>query len=353
MKATDILATCILVLVSKKLVWYFLERRVFNSEPFQTEKTENVTIKYSCSTECLNKHIEKPRKKLPNIKPNMVENLLRSKGLSKLQIFRPKIKKISESKWLEKARILVESYWTSSNVSLKIAKSNANQTQIFNYHYIWYGCNRNFSVLHYLSLLSVKKFKTKSSKVFFHTDCEPEENDYWKEIKNGFSQDLIILKIKPVTSIWGNDLKSPAHQADIYRLLILIKFGGIYIDNDIVLLNPLDDLLEKSISKKIPILGEESNVSLANGFIISVPGATILLRWLVEYKKYKVLEGMKVEPFSVMKIWQLSFWYPDEVEVVKNKMIRPDWSEWHLLWHESIDWMGNYRVVLMKFRILG
>ena len=202
-------------------------------------------------------------------------------------------------------------------------------------------------------MLSVKKFKNKSSKVFFHTDCEPEENDYWKEIKNEFSRDLIILKIKPVTSIWGNDLKSPAHQADIYRLLILIKFGGIYIDNDIVLLNPLDDLLENSISKKIPILGEESNVSLANGFIISVPGATILLRWLVEYKKYKVLEGMKVEPFSVMKIWQLSFWYPDEVEVVKNKMIRPDWSEWNLLWHENIDWMGNYRVVLLKCRIFG
>ena len=126
------------------------------------------------------------------------------------------------------------------------------------------------------------------------------------------------------------------------RLLILIKFGGIYIDNDIVLLQRIDEL----IKSPVPVLGEESDMSIANGFIIARSNSKILAKWLLEYKKYDVPEGLRYEPFSVMKIWQLWFRYPTEINVIKNIMIRPDWSEWDLFWYKHLDWKTMFNMHL-------
>ena len=78
---------------------------------------------------------------------------------------------------------------------------------------------------------------------------------------------------------------------------MLSKFGGIYCDDDMILLKK-----HNLTHLDVPVIGEETAASLANGFMMSPPDSVIFLRWLQEYKYYKnILMG----PYSVMKIWAL------------------------------------------------
>jgi hypothetical protein len=50
-------------------------------------------------------------------------------------------------------------------------------------HYIWFGCKRDFLPYHYLSVLSSLSVQN-ACKVFFHTDCEPpEDNELFSHLK--------------------------------------------------------------------------------------------------------------------------------------------------------------------------
>ena len=58
------------------------------------------------------------------------------------------------------------------------------------YHYTWFSC-RNFTTIHFLSILSVLKTMTDSdsSKIIIHTDCAPNTNMTSKPFeKNGMSE---------------------------------------------------------------------------------------------------------------------------------------------------------------------
>ena len=90
---------------------------------------------------------------------------------------------------------------------------------------------------------------------------------------------MIVYAAHPLKIVWSKQLQSLAHIADIYRLLVLLKFGGVYLDNDILLLKSH----RKFFNTSKPIIAEESAVSLANGFIIAPDQSVFLLRWLLEY----------------------------------------------------------------------
>ena len=89
------------------------------------------------------------------------------------------------------------------------------------------------------------------------------------------------------------------------------------------------------------VIGEESQASLANGFMMSTPKNKVFLRWLQEYKHYKnVLMG----PYSVMKIWALWRKFPDEFHVEKSTMIRPNWLEQNLMFDSGINWLSSFNM---------
>jgi mannosyltransferase OCH1-like enzyme len=79
-------------------------------------------------------------------------------------------------------------------------------------------------------------------------------------------------------------LRAPVERADILRLEILFRHGGVYVDTDLECLRPLDDLLD----------GEEFvGVCLkpgraTNTFIAAVPGHPLLGRALRELKPMEV-----------------------------------------------------------------
>ena len=96
-------------------------------------------------------------------------------------------------------------------------------------HYIWFGC-RDFRFHHYLSVKSVIKIQ-KPVTILFHTDCLPH-GKYFREVE----PHLRIVKRTPPKTVWGRPIVNVEHQSDVARLQILLEFGGIYLDDDVVIL---------------------------------------------------------------------------------------------------------------------
>ena len=137
------------------------------------------------------------------------------------------------------------------------------------------------------------------------------------------------------------------HQADIYKLMVLLHIGGVYIDADVVMIKPVLDLstLRSSKSNKlIPVFGEETSYSLSEGFIMSPPGATFLKRLYWEFQRYTPATGFGT--FSVVNDWAMWRRHPSEVHVVKKNLYRPNAHESSYLFTCLIDWGEQYAVHL-------
>ena len=43
---------------------------------------------------------------------------------------------------------------------------------------------------------------------------------------------VTLQKVRDVKTIFGNSVTNFAHKADVIRLEVLLKYGGIYLDSD-------------------------------------------------------------------------------------------------------------------------
>lgn len=70
-----------------------------------------------------------------------------------------------------------------------------------------------------------------------------------------------------------DSFKSGAHKADLFRLCWLYKNGGVYIDIDMEILKPLDEIIENNEGDLIMSLSKDCNIErLFNAFIIANKG---------------------------------------------------------------------------------
>lgn len=132
-------------------------------------------------------------------------------------------------------------------------------------------------------------FRTFSNKTvsnnFFETSEEwkklnPEYNIVWYDNKecDSFMKQYYEGEVFQAYQI----LKPGAYKADLWRLCILYKYGGVYVDAHSLPHVSLDYLLEKYNTKKskifISILDSFTPTAIHNGFIISEKGHPFLLQ---------------------------------------------------------------------------
>lgn len=361
---------------------------------YESRKSEPLQ-KFNCSQKCKNppKFVpfdERPR--LYDYKPNLVKALVASKNLCKLTMLHRELKRKSIAELYIETDEYIDYFWrifATENHQFGLFAKKSYPTKVPEiYHYIWLSCNRKFEFYHFASIYSVLKHKTNSIiEIWFHTDCIPSKDLYFKKIRSIISEHPEIkLRIVTMSSeyvqrylrkIWYNPqhyVKETRfyHMSDIYRILILLKFGGVYIDNDIVLTKFLGGFLD---SDK-PVIGEESDISLSNGLMLAPrdeirfngkldekisnqttiakgiskndlkepPLNAILKKWLFEYKNYMPTK-IGVEPYSVMKIWMLWKSYPEEITVVRNQINRPYYHNLvNFMFEGHFDWTETYSV---------
>ena len=215
------------------------------------------------------------------------------------------------------------------------------------YHLVWYGCERKFELHHFIALISLVKNTPDMKLLIFHTDCQPNSN-LWSTalcyIESKYPGVFKVVKTHQITHIWNNEILKIEHRVDVYKLMLMMSVGGVYLDDDLVTITPATELLDVSNKPDVPILSEESEYSVSNAWIASNTKQKFIARWIYAYKTYS--HGQKFGRYSVVTAWTLWRKYPREVNIVKNKMIRPNWQRGMMLTtnYTLFNWMKMYNV---------
>jgi len=139
-------------------------------------------------------------------------------------------------------------------------------------HFIWLTQigSRPFSYINALAVKAAARHHSKEQIIMWCNEV-PKNNPNWYMVKN-------LFEVRPVElpkEIGGIPLEHVQYKADVLRLQILQKHGGIYLDTDSLLLKPLTALVGPEM-----VLARESPDSLAMSPIICKPNADFINVWL-------------------------------------------------------------------------
>ena len=158
-----------------------------------------------------------------------------------------------------------------------------------------------FAFVHYLAIKSAYDCNRPEA-IKFHYNHEPT-GEWWEKAKPY----LTLVPVEPPTEIFGNKLHHYAHQADVIRLEVLLREGGIYLDMDVVCINSFRPLLEHDC-----VMGREGWHGLCNAVILARPGARFIEIW---YDQYRTFDSKRWNYHSVILPLQLYRKHPRDIHV--------------------------------------
>ena len=147
-------------------------------------------------------------------------------------------------------------------------------------HFI-YPCWELTRPLSYLNYMAVKMAKEvqKPTEIKFWIDGTPKPSPWWDAIQP-------LVTVEQITfdrSFGGTEIVWPQYVSDVYRLQILIKHGGIYMDTDMLLLLPLTEFMQ-DWDNRVTMCYEPTTKpepeSICNALIMAAPNNTFLRYWL-------------------------------------------------------------------------
>ena len=179
----------------------------------------------------------------------------------------------------------------------------------------------SFNIMRYLAIKSAYEVN-KPDNIFFYYCYEPH-GEWWERAKKYITP----IRVEPPKEIFGNPIKSYAHQADVIRLQLLIEEGGIYLDSDTLCLKPLTPLLEDGGF----VMGQEGNeAKLCNAVMLSEKGSEFAKEWLSRYVDF---DDDNWAGHSIELPYRLSKEYPNLIRVMNNKAFTwPLYHSEHLRW---------------------
>jgi GR25 family glycosyltransferase involved in LPS biosynthesis len=235
-----------------------------------------------------------PSEQIGRIKENL-EHALRKRDLG----FSP-LESIAfrESSDLVDAEVGIAHREQGATSSLQTAEPMIPRT----FHFIT-GLDENFggkpfSFIHFMAIRSALRLNHGfRAKVYYHH--EPS-GKYWNAIKG----DVELVRVDLPTEVFGNPVEHFAHKADVLRLQILLKYGGIYLDLDTICQRPFEQLLDgrvvMGLEERGGNEGSRKTEGLCNATIIAPPNADFLRLWYETYRDFTGgTSGDKWNKFSV------------------------------------------------------
>lgn len=149
-------------------------------------------------------------------------------------------------------------------------------------HYIQLD-NHTMGFTMYLSIKSVL-INHVPDRIFIHCDCERMEGRYARKLEG---EPLITInKIERIKRIYGKKISWVQHASDFIRILTLIQFGGIYLDNDMFVIKSLRHFLHFEMTVAWPDEGRAGNQFLGNQIFIAHKDARFLKLLRNSYQDY-------------------------------------------------------------------
>ncbi|KAJ3265501.1 hypothetical protein HDU76_012049, partial [Blyttiomyces sp. JEL0837] len=149
-------------------------------------------------------------------------------------------------------------------------------------HFI-FGLQRDFGgypflFVHFMAI-KMASDSIQPDHIYVHYYYEPE-GYWWNRVKE--LDKVVMMKIDKVPDkVFGNVVENVSHQADVLRLQLLMKYGGIYIDSDLFIYRSLDSLLHHPF-----IMAKEDYHGMANAFIMSTKNSMFLHEWYNRYRSF-------------------------------------------------------------------
>ena len=167
-------------------------------------------------------------------------------------------------------------------------------------HYVWFGA-KEMSFMMYLSMLSTL-FILNPQKVYIHGD----DGLYGKYVDRIKLDDRVIFvnREKPYY-IYGHDVLYIQHRSDILRADCLLKYGGIYMDWDVLWLRDPTYLISKGHDAvanfdHMERTGFPDTINL--GVLMAKPKSVFMKRWqdaLLNYKSKDFLYNAVELPYKI------------------------------------------------------
>jgi mannosyltransferase OCH1-like enzyme len=139
---------------------------------------------------------------------------------------------------------------------------------------------------HFISILSVLRHQ-KPDEIIIHCNCDQLNGINWRIVRdraNSSNTEIRIRKVSKINQIFNIPLRGKWqnwHSSDITRIKVLMEFGGIYLDNDIYVVKPLDTFRKFEMT-----LNWDFDQYLGNQVIIANRNARFLKLWLDSYRYY-------------------------------------------------------------------
>lgn len=188
-------------------------------------------------------------------------------------------------------------------------------------HFIWLTPPEgNEFKLHHQIAVKAAHAHNKDYKILFHCDKEPEST-FFKEVRPLME----IVHVEIPHSIFGNPIKYTTNKADLVKFNIMLEYGGIYLDLDIITLRSFDPYLDNNVCMGLE-LSPKMNLrqvfyflrtfqfdilkykfrmptGLCAGFIMGSKGSDFFRDWIEGYRNFDM---EKWAYFAVKLPYQIS-----------------------------------------------
>jgi len=121
-------------------------------------------------------------------------------------------------------------------------------------------------------------------KILFHTDVETFVGPYWEKVKNTPGIVYEFRKVILPDTIFGQNFSKKFHvwhASDVTRIRILMEYGGIFLDNDVYVVQDLNKFRKFEMT-----LGLDDNKCIGTQVLIANKNARFLRLWLESYRQY-------------------------------------------------------------------
>lgn len=153
-------------------------------------------------------------------------------------------------------------------------------------HYIRFN-KTTFTFVDYICLRSAY-IQQRPDRIYLHTNVDETNltGHYWKRIQTepDFYRRIVVQPIQLPSEIFGQPLSEGwrlYHGSDIARIRTMMKYGGIYLDNDVYVVRNLDKYRKYELA-----IGWDDGQFLGSQVILAHQNARFLPLWLDTYRQY-------------------------------------------------------------------
>ncbi|XP_074653337.1 uncharacterized protein LOC141907554 [Tubulanus polymorphus] len=205
-------------------------------------------------------------------------------------------------------------------------------------HYIWLAKEgTTFRFHNYISFLSAYKHLN-PQRIILWCNTVPV-GEYFDEMK----RKVPVLRVKQITppSVFsGRSVVVQEHQSEILRIQKIIEFGGVYLDTDIVVLKPFDELFRYDCT--MPYYDSRR---LNPGIIMAKPKSIFMELWLGELQMY--FNDYKWDFHATFLPAQVAARNKLTIHIEYDTMDSPYWKDRKVLddiYHKGVkfDWKSKY-----------